>query len=822
MQRRKFLKLGAATAASVPLSSLSARVLSGDAQAVYDANSGLSANKFGAFWVKSIGKRVVDTEPFEGDAMPTVLNNALIDHIQNETRVRYPYVRKSFLKDPNNSKPHLRGKEEFVRVSWDKAIELTANVLKENFDKYGSEAIWGQLYQWGSLGRVGHARFTARKMLNILGGYVTELGGYSYGGATALLPHITGSVDPTHNPTRWEAILKEAKTIVFWGTNPVVSNKIAIGVPMHNSYAYYDKMRQKNASGEIKIYSVDVYKNESANYFDSDYICVVPCTDTAMMIGMCHYLYESGLYSKEFIEKYTVGFDKFRDYFLGKVDGIVKNLAWASKICGVKEAKLKELCDTLVKDNAVIVSGYAIQRQSYGEQAYQALITLSAMLGHIGKIGGGFVMNDQMHKNADESYIAPRLRAFDAKVADRYITPNGKLAKSKAHEMPNSRLIDALMQPGKEIPRNGKMYKLPHIRVMFNANGSTFTRHPDTNRAVAAIKKVSAIITTEPFWTSNAKFSDIVLPVCLECERTDIEMSNSTNEYIFAIKPLVKPAGESKSDFEIARLICEKWGKEQEEAFSEGKSELDWVKEIYADVVSRASAMGYDMPSFDEFWQKGYFRFDKLDEKKRYFTNYSEFRADPVANALKTPSGKIEIFSQTISDFGYDDCPGHATWFEPFEWLGAKDKKFPIAISGAHSKFRLHSQLNNSMLRQYNEISEREPMLISPKTAKQRGIEDGDVVRVFNDRGEILCGALVTSDVQDDVVIVSEGAWYDPVEFGEKSLCKHGNLNVLTKDVASSKLSQSNTAHTSMVEVEKFRGDLPEVTAFRKPRITKI
>ena len=811
MRRRNFLKLGVLAAASAQ-----AKKFGGAAQAIFDERMNICANKFGAFYVKTIGGKVVGVEPFEGDATPTILNNALSDHIQNQTRVKYPYVRKSFLENPKNPKPELRGKDVFVRVSWEKAIELTAKILKDTFEKHGSEAIWAQLYQWGSLGRVGHARVTARKMLNILGGYVTELGGYSYGGATAILPHITGGVDPTYNPTKWEAILKEAKTIVFWGTNPVVSNKIAIGVPMHNSYHYYDIMKKKSQAGELKIYSVDIYRNESAKYFDANYVQVAPCTDTAMMIGMCNYLYESGLYDKEFIDKYTVGFDKFKDYFTGKTDGVNKNLAWASKICGVGEEKLKELCEVLMKQNSVIVTGYAIQRQDHGEQAYWALIALSCMLGHIGKIGGGFVMNDQMHKNADETYISPKLGSFQAKIDDKYLSPSGNLPKSNPYEMPNSRLIDALVSPGKEIQRNGKKYKLPRIRVMFNANGSTFTRHPDTNRAMLAIKNVEAVITTEPFWTSNAKFSDIVLPVALECERTDIEMSNSTGEYLFAIKPIVKPAGESKSDFEIARLICNEWG--AQEAFSEGRTELEWVKEIYSDAAKKATDMGYDMPSFEEFWDRGYVRFDKIDEKKRYFTNYLDFRQDPVKNALKTPSGKIEIYSQTIADFDYDDCPPHPTWLEPFEWLGDKNKKYPIAISGAHSKFRLHSQLNNSVLRHYNEIEGREPALISPKTAKERGISTGDIVRIYNDRGEILCGALVSEDAQDNVVIVSEGAWYDPEIWGEKSICKHGNINVLTKDAPSSKISQSNTAHTSLVEIEKFTGETKPVTAFDRPR----
>jgi len=287
MKRRDFLRLSALGAAS-----LQAKELGSAEQALFDKQSGLSANKFGPFYVRTIAGRVVETVPFEGDAYPNELNNAVIDYIQNESRVKYPFVRKSFLANPNNPKPELRGKEEFVRVSWDEAIKLSAKILKENFDKYGAEAIYGQVYQWGSLGKVGHSQKTAKRLLNVLGGYVNELGGYSYGAATVIMPHVTGFVDPALAPTKWEAILKNAKTIVSWGTNPVVSNKIAIGVPLHNSYKYYDEIRKKGESGEMKIYSVDVYHNDSAKYFDSKYLEVVPCTDTAMMIGMCNYLFE--------------------------------------------------------------------------------------------------------------------------------------------------------------------------------------------------------------------------------------------------------------------------------------------------------------------------------------------------------------------------------------------------------------------------------------------------------------------------------------------------------------------------------------------------
>ncbi|MGG7049266.1 MULTISPECIES: molybdopterin dinucleotide binding domain-containing protein, partial [unclassified Campylobacter] len=329
-----------------------------------------------------------------------------------------------------------------------------------------------------------------------------------------------------------------------------------------------------------------------------------------------------------------------------------------------------------------------------------------------------------------------------------------------------------------------------------------FTRHQDSNRAAKALRKLDTIITLEPFWTSQAKFSDIVLPVAIQPERADIEFANSTNEYLFAIKPLVKPYGESKSDFWICNEICRRFNLDL--AFNEGKDEMGWIKELYSDASKKASDMGYDMPSFEEFWQRGYFHFDKIDEAKSNHTSYVAFRNDPLNNKLNTPSGKIEIYSQTIADMGYDDCFGHPAWFEPIEWLGDKDKKYPLALVSAHSKYRLHSQLDNSeILRSYSKIAGKEPVIISPNLAKQRGIKHGDIVKVFNDRGAILCGADVSDDIPDDVIIIREGAWWDPQDDG---MCHSGNVNVLTMDKGCSKLSQSNIAHTCLADIVKYDG----------------
>ena len=197
----------------------------------------------------------------------------------------------------------------------------------------------------------------------------------------------------------------------------------------------------------------------------------------------------------------------------------------------------------------------------------------------------------------------------------------------------------------------------------------------------------------------------------------------------------------------------------------------------------------------------------------------SAFRADPVANALKTPSGKIEIFCQTVADFGYDDCPGHPVWRAPIEWLGAVGR-YPLHLISNQPTHKLHSQLDHGSVSRGGKRKGREPAILHPDDAAARGIAEGDIVRVFNDRGACLCTATLSDVIRPGVMQVSTGAWYDPAVPGDPdALCKHGNPNVLTPDRGTSRLGQGPTAHSCLVDVERFEGVPPAVTAFDPPEI---
>ena len=813
MKRRDFIK----TSAVLGASTLSASRIEGVTQTIFDNKKSFGANRFGMFWANINSGQIVSVDKFEGDRFPNTMNYALPDAIQNENRVLYPMVRKSYLKAKGPSKSELRGKDEFVRVDWDTALDLAAKALKETFDKYGPESIYGECYWWGGSGKISWGRTVVHRMLKILGGYVEESGDYSTGAGLVIMPHVLGGSAVYDTPTKWKAVVKNAKNVVFWGTDPIVTTQIASVPPTHENYLGIIDLKNSG----IKTYSVNVMVNDTSRYLGSENVIVKPNTDTAMIIGMCHHLYQNKLYDEEFIKKYTVGFNKFKDYFLGAEDKVVKDVNWASKICGVKPEYIAKFAEKLAKEPSTIVIGRALQRADHGEQIFWALVTLSAMLGHVGKQGLGFEFSLGYNSAGAGDKIAPVLKGLSTRISEKYETPDSPWKKFKNVTIPSSRSIEALEHPGKEIDHNGQKIKLPHMRVAFNASGSMFTRHQDVNNIVKQWKKFDTVITAEPYWTSTAKMSDIVFPVAIEVERNDINQTAPNGEYIVAYRPLIKPMGESKSDFWICEQICKRWG--VGEVFTEGKDELGWAKELYEDAVSQAKGLNITMPKFEEFWEKGFVKFEQDKKETELYTRLEAFRENPTKNRLGTPSGKIEIYSPTIAGFGYDDCPGHATWIEPVEWLGdaKKTAKHPIHIVSPHSRYRLHSQLNNSIIRNFAEVSGREPILMNPKDAKERGVATGDIVRVFNDRGEILAGVLVTDLIQEKVAAICEGAWYDPEVWGEKSLCQHGCVNVLTIDKGTSKLAQSNTAHTTLAQIEKFKGEIKPIKAFSKPVIVQ-
>ncbi len=243
---------------------------------------------------------------------------------------------------------------------------------------------------------------------------------------------------------------------------------------------------------------------------------------------------------------------------------------------------------------------------------------------------------------------------------------------------------------------------------------------------------------------------------------------------------------------------------------------MTWIRTLYEEVRGRAGRSGIELPGFGQFWADGGTEVPFDAE----LVLFADFRADPGRHRLRTPSGLIEVFSDTIAGFGYDDCPGHPAWLPPLEWLGAPlASRYPLHLLSNQPRTRLHGQLDMGRVSQAAKVAGREPCRLHPADAAARGIRDGDVVIIRNDRGACLAGAVLTEDLRPGVAQMATGAWFDPVIGGSPgSMDKHGNPNVLTRDIGTSRLGQGPSAQSVLVEISRFEGELPPITAFDPPR----
>jgi biotin/methionine sulfoxide reductase len=313
----------------------------------------------------------------------------------------------------------------------------------------------------------------------------------------------------------------------------------------------------------------------------------------------------------------------------------------------------------------------------------------------------------------------------------------------------------------------------------------------------------------ETAWTATARHADIVLPSTMTLERDDIG-ATATDPLMIAMQRIAEPFGESRDDFAIFSALAERL--ETAEAFTEGRSARDWLRHLYEQTRAALIAKNLPAPDFDTFWEQGELLLPSAPDDGGILR---AFRDDPEQSPLPTPSGKIEIVSETIAGFGYADCPGHPVWLKPTD---APDARHPLQLVANQPATRLHSQLDFGGHSSAQKHRGREVMRIHPADAARRGIADGDIVRLFNARGACLAAAKITDDIRPGVVQLPTGAWYDPADpVEEKPLCVHGNPNVLTRDAGTSRLAQGCTGQLTAIEVERFPGNLPPIQAYDPP-----
>lgn len=773
-------------------------------------NRYITATHWGVHYVNVQGGKITSIDPFEHDYAPSINAHALIELPYSRARIRYPMVRESYLKDGISSR-EKRGSDRFVRVSWEKAYELVTKELTRVYDDYGPSAVFGFSYGWTQTSKINPSNTLLQRFLNLMGGFIPCENNYSYAATGQILQYVIGSGDP--RSSSWETVLSDSQQVIFWGSDPIVTNDIDWTSTLHNAMGYLRALREKK---NIKTIAINPLKPDTAEYLGSEWIAPKPGTDTAIMLGMIYELETAGKVDHKFLDTYTAGSKEFLAYVMGKSDGVAKTPAWAAKISGVKEETIKKLAHDCAAKRTMIMIGWGPQRALYGEQPHWMAYALSACLGQLGLPGGGVGCNYQYSNGGSPLATGPFIAGLSgsARPARRVKHP-----LNMAHAMPVARFADCFLNPGKTIDFNGNKVTYPDVKLVFWTGGNPFTHQPDTNKVRRAWKKPETVIVSDVVWTATARHADIVLPACTVFEHNDItNIGTYSNDGIVAMQKAIEPQYEAKSDFQIYSELSRLMGFEKE--FNGGLDEMGWIRRSYETARKFGARMQVQLPTFEEFWEKGYVLYDVKEEDRRY-TQLGDFRADPKKHALLTESGKVQLFSPKIASYGYDDCLGHPAYFEPIEGAVRPNAKYPLGLVACKSRYRLHSQLDNTTSHNFANIHDREPCWINPVDAEKRGIQSGDIVKVESARGKLLAGAYVTDRVMPGVVVVHHGAWYDPQKTEDGEVDVHGNSNTLTMDEPTSKLANGNVASTASVEVSRWTYDLPDVSVYHEPKMNR-
>jgi biotin/methionine sulfoxide reductase len=766
----------------------------------------LASTHWGAYEVRRERGVPVGLGPWRGDPDPSPIGPAAWDAYRSPLRVRRPAVRAGFLERPPGDprRGEGRGREPFVEVAWARALDLVAGELRRTIDAHGNASIFGGSYGWASAGRFHHAQSQVHRFLNVLGGYVRHTESYSLGAGRVLLPHVLAPMETMLTQAHdWRTLAAHTRLFVAFGGAPAKNAQVGAGGA--SEHGLRAGLAALAAAGCRFVNFSPVRGDLDAPSHAVEWIPVRPGTDTAVMLALACETVRAGRHDAAFLASHCTGFERFADYLLGRADGVAKDADWAAPIAGVPAARLRALAAEMAGTRTVVNVAWALQRADHGEQPFWAAVALGAVLGQIGLPGGGTSL----------AYGPANTMGSGHRLLPGPTLPQGRNAVEAF--IPVARIADMLLHPGEPFDYDGAPRRYPDVRLVYWAGGNPFHHHQDLHRLARAWRRPEAVIVHEQVWNAHARMADVVLPATSTLERDDIG-HGTRDPLLVAMRRVVDPPGEARDDYAIFAELAARLG--TGEAFTEGRDAAGWLRHLYAQTVAQWARIGIELPEFDAFWRAGGVRIPANPEP---VVGFAAFRSDPVAHRLATPSGRIELFSERIASFGYADCPGHPAWLEPAEWLGAPlAARFPLHLLSDQPHTKLHSQLDHSAPSLANKVAGREPIHLNPEDAAARGVADGDVVRVFNDRGACLAGARLDAGLLRGVAKLSTGAWWDPEVPGDpRSIDRHGNPNTLTRDAGASSLSQGCSAQTCLVEVERFEGEAPAVRAFEPPTFAR-
>lgn len=753
-----------------------------------------TASHWGAYRLNGFGDDL-SLEPLEGDAQPARIGRGWVSAMQNhDARIARPAIREGWLKHRDSDRS---GDAVFTCVPWDEALDMLAEEVRRVIDTHGNEGLYAGSYGWASAGRFHHAQSQMRRFLNTLGGFVSSKNTYSHAGAEVLFPHVLGMSKYAYQDqmTSWPVLAEHCELMVaFGGVSPRTAQLDSSGTTTHEVQS---SMARATGAGMACV-NISPLGSDMPG---ADWIALRPGTDTALILALAHEVFRNGHANRDFLTHCTHGADGFEAYVMGTSDGAPKTADWAAVICDVPAQVIRDLAARMVTRRTMISMTWSMQRADHGEYTVWAGIALAAILGQIGQPGGGFGFG----------YGSTTPVGRPARMLEWPSMPKGQNAVTDF--IPVARVTDMLERPGAPFAYDCEDHTYPDARMIWWSGGNPFHHHQDLNRLDRAWRSPETVVVMDHSWTATARRADIVLPTTGPLERDDI-MMNKRDPSLVYMSAGMEPFADARDDYAIFSDLAGRMG--VRDAFTEGHDAAAWTRELWARCGPVAQAAGFDLPSFEAFWAEGMFT---APNAQQIHIALADFVADPVANPLQTPSGKIELYCDRIGGAAQSDSPAHPMWMEPAEWLGGAEQG-QLHLLSNQPDTRLHAQFDQGSEAQAAKRMGREVCTLHPDTAAAYGLVEGDIVLLENTRGACLAGVTLSSQMRADCVVLPTGAWLDLQEIDGKMICVSGNVNVLTLDKGSSALTQGNIAHTALVRVSKWTKPLPPLRVNSPPGFT--
>ena len=775
------------------------------------------------------------------------------NRLYSENRIKYPMKRVDF--DPHGERnPENRGKSGYERISWDEAIDIVAGEIQRIGKEHGPSAVTGMTsshHNWGIVGyKMGpFARFMEMIDYTPILDNPDSWEGWHWGAT-----HTYGFFWRVGMPEQYDLLedaLKHTEMIVFWSNDPDSTRGIYTG---QESVIWRQWLKDKG----IETVFIDPFYNYTNAAMDGKWIPVKPGTDTCLAMAIAHVWVEEDTYDKEYVETRTVGFEEFKPYLLGETDGVEKTPEWAEQESGVPARTIRSLARQWASKVTALSAGSrggegGACRQAYATEWARMMVLLQAMQG-LGKPGVS-IWGTTMGAPTNTTLWFPG-----------YGDPQGQMGRSPAadHRPQNAtkqRLYrpivpDAILNPpikwrgegfcNKTIEQQFTEFEYPMedhspVKMFYRYGGSFIGTMLDTSKWLRMYQSpnLEFVVNQDCWWSGETGFADIILPACTNLEREDVgewgtpggqtmHASNGNNHRVIVrMKKCIDPLWESKSDYQIFSMIAERLGRGEE--YTEGKTELDWAKRFFE--IS-------DLPkhiSWEEFDEKGYYVVGLEDDFKstpalRWFSEgracdtpdvRNPKRETELADQLGTYTGKIEFASKSLRDNLPDDeeRPVVPRYIRAWEGEHSKEAEhYPYLLVSPHPRFTFHTHYDkhSSWL---DDIPLHRvkidgyawwPVRIHPLDAEKKGVKDGDIVKLFNDRGTVLCAAVITQRIHPGVIhSYASSASYDPIDPGNPdSPDRGGCVNLLTSSRMMSKNVAGMAPNSCMIDIAKWEGEM--------------